>query len=36
MLRLRTIVLLWLARRAWKLLSAAYRRRQRRRHLKTA
>jgi hypothetical protein len=35
MFRLRTIVLMWLARRAWRLLGAAYRRRQRRR-LRTA
>ena len=34
MLRLRTILLMWLARFAWRLLSSAYRRRQRR--LKTA
>jgi hypothetical protein len=31
MFRLRTIVLMWLARRAWRILLAAYRRRQRRR-----
>ena len=29
MFRLRTIVVMWLARLAWKLLSSAYRRRQR-------
>jgi hypothetical protein len=31
MLRLRTIMLMWLARRAWKLASSLYRRRQARR-----
>jgi hypothetical protein len=35
MFRLRTILLMWLARRAWRLLISAYRRRQRRR-LRTA
>jgi hypothetical protein len=35
MLRLRTILLMWLARLAWRLLSSAYRSRQRR-GLKTA
>jgi hypothetical protein len=31
MLRIRTIILLWLARRAWKLASTLYRRRRARR-----
>jgi len=31
MFRLRTILLMWLARLAWRFLSAAYRKRQRRR-----
>jgi len=35
MFRLRTILLMWVARIAWRLLSSAYRRRQRRR-LRTA
>jgi hypothetical protein len=35
MFRLRTILLMWLARLGWRLLSTAYRRRQRRR-LETA